>query len=125
MVLAIAADDLTTRRFFSASFLEFMRQQRILSQPVKTEAVPDGLLFSIVVPPGINETAPRLMLQSVEPGLNALVAHLEGHAPSHWTQFVVPWKFNEYYNPRCVCLFHPVACNTPDWTPHGQYGRAF
>ncbi len=80
----------TLKLFVGATILEPMGLERILPQPLKTEAVPNGLLFTIGVPPGTRDAAVRMMLQPIGIGVNRLTAHLEGHALLSWTQFVVP-----------------------------------
>ena len=76
--------------FIGTNTVEPMGLQHILPQPIATKAVQDGMVLTIPVPPGTTDAKIRLMLEPVTIGPNELVARLEGAAPLHWTQFVVP-----------------------------------
>ena len=88
--LSNATQEPTVKLFVGGTVVEPMGLQRVLPEPVKTETMSDGLLFTVAVPPGTQDARVRLMLQPVGMGVNTFVARLEGHAPLHWTQFVVP-----------------------------------
>ena len=83
-------DSPTMDLFIGTAMIEPMGLQRILPQPLKTQAVRDGLLLTVAVPPGTRDAAVRLMLQPIGIGPEHLVARLDGHATLHWTQIVVP-----------------------------------
>ena len=85
-----ATDAPTLNLFIGTNVVEPMGLQRILPQPVSTQAVQDGLLLTVAVPPGTHDATLRLMLQPVGVGPNEFVARLQGHDALHWTQLVVP-----------------------------------
>jgi hypothetical protein len=80
----------TMNLFIGTGIVEPMGLQRILPQPLDTQAVQGGLLLKVTVPPGTRDAAVRVMLQPVGIGPKDLVARLDGHPALHWTQFVVP-----------------------------------
>lgn len=88
--VANAASTPTMELLIGSRLVEPMGLQRILPQPVRTQAVQDGLLLTVAVPPGTGDAAIRLMLMPVGSGPKHLTARLTGHAPLHWTQLVVP-----------------------------------
>ncbi len=83
-------DQPTMNLFVGSTMIEPMGLQRILPQPVNTQAVQDGLLLTVTVPPGTRDAAVRLMLLPIGVGPEHLVARLDGHPALHWTQVVVP-----------------------------------
>ena len=85
-----STDQPTLNLFIGSKMIEPMGLQRILPQPVTTQAVPGGLLLAIAVPPQTGDASLRLVLMPVDIGRTELVARLQGHASLHWTQVVVP-----------------------------------
>ena len=76
--------------FIGSTAVEPMGLQRILPQPLNTQAVEGGLKLTIAIPPGAHDAVVRLMLAPLGMGPNELRARLEGHPLLRWTQFVVP-----------------------------------
>ena len=85
-----STDQPTLNLFIGSKIMEPMGLQRILPQPVITQAVHGGMLLTIAVPPRTGDASLRLMLMPDDIGPKDLVARLEDHAPLHWTQVVVP-----------------------------------
>ena len=88
--IANPTDAPTVDLFIGTNTVEPMGLQRIEPEPVATKAVKDGLVLSLAIPPGTQDSEIRLMLQPAVIGENELIAQLAGHDPIRWTQFVMP-----------------------------------
>jgi hypothetical protein len=84
-----AGDTRTVRLFVSSSAVEPLGLQRVVPQPLATEAVDGGIVFSFAVPPGRNSGLVRLMLKPAAVGPVRVDAYAGNDAIS-WTQVVLP-----------------------------------
>lgn len=75
----------TLRLFLDNQVVEPMGLTRILPEPVRTDAVTNGLALTVAVPPDTRNAELRIVLEPTGIGPEHLVAQLDGHPPLRWT----------------------------------------
>lgn len=83
-------DATTIDLFLDNHLVEPMGLHQFLPEPVRSQSAEGGLRLTIAVPPHVHDTELRIMLQPSVVGPVHMIAHLQGHEPLHWTQYVVP-----------------------------------
>lgn len=76
--------------FVGSRVIEPMGLHQILPEPVRTQAVADGMMLTVAVPPHSRGARLRVMLMPSTLGPEHLLARLDGRPPLGWSQFVMP-----------------------------------